>query len=93
MGIALSDDVKALVRGANFAHLATLMTDGSPLAVAALCRTSPAIGLASLALSVPMWAATITSKETAAATRSTAAWVRTISLEAVPAYTTCPAPP
>jgi PPOX class probable F420-dependent enzyme len=30
MGIALSDDVKALVRGANFAHLATLMTDGSP---------------------------------------------------------------
>jgi PPOX class probable F420-dependent enzyme len=30
MGIALSDDVKALVRGANFAHLATLMSDGSP---------------------------------------------------------------
>jgi PPOX class probable F420-dependent enzyme len=30
MGIALSDDVKTLVRGANFAHLATLMTDGSP---------------------------------------------------------------
>ena len=30
MGIALSDDVKALVRGANVAHLATLMTDGSP---------------------------------------------------------------
>jgi len=29
-GIALSDDVKALVRGANFAHLATLMPDGSP---------------------------------------------------------------
>ena len=26
----LSDDVKALVRGANFAHLATLMPDGSP---------------------------------------------------------------
>lgn len=32
MGIALSDDVKALVRGANFAHLATLMPDGSPQA-------------------------------------------------------------
>ncbi len=30
MGIALSDDVKALVRDANFAHLATLMLDGSP---------------------------------------------------------------
>jgi PPOX class probable F420-dependent enzyme len=30
MGIALSDDVKALVRDANFAHLATLMPDGSP---------------------------------------------------------------
>ena len=29
-GIALSDDVKALVRGANFAHLSTLMPDGSP---------------------------------------------------------------
>jgi PPOX class probable F420-dependent enzyme len=29
-GIALSDDVKALVRGANFAHLATLMPEGSP---------------------------------------------------------------
>jgi PPOX class probable F420-dependent enzyme len=29
-GIALSDDVKVLVRGANFAHLATLMPDGSP---------------------------------------------------------------
>ncbi len=29
-GIALSDDVKALVRGANFAHLTTLMPDGSP---------------------------------------------------------------
>ena len=29
-GIELSDDVKALVRGANFAHLATLMPDGSP---------------------------------------------------------------
>ena len=26
----LSDDIKALVRGANFAHLATLMADGSP---------------------------------------------------------------
>jgi PPOX class probable F420-dependent enzyme len=30
MSLALSDDVKALVRGANFAHLATLMPDGSP---------------------------------------------------------------
>jgi len=30
MGIALSDDVKALIRGANFAHLSTLMSDGSP---------------------------------------------------------------
>jgi PPOX class probable F420-dependent enzyme len=26
----LSDDIKALVRGANFAHLATLMRDGAP---------------------------------------------------------------
>ena len=32
MGIPLSDDIKALVRGANFAHLATLMPDGSPQA-------------------------------------------------------------
>ena len=30
MGIPLSDDIKTLVRGANFAHLATLMPDGSP---------------------------------------------------------------
>src|SRR6059036_3691991 len=30
MSMALSDDVKALVRGANFAHLATLLPDGSP---------------------------------------------------------------
>jgi PPOX class probable F420-dependent enzyme len=30
MSLPLSDDVKALVRGANFAHLATLMSDGSP---------------------------------------------------------------
>ena len=30
MGIPLSDDVKALIRGANFAHLATLLPDGSP---------------------------------------------------------------
>jgi len=30
MPIPLSDDVKALIRGANFAHLATLMSDGSP---------------------------------------------------------------
>src|SRR5882724_3796038 len=32
MGIPLSDDVKALIRSANFAHLATLMPDGSPQA-------------------------------------------------------------
>ena len=25
-----SDEAKALIRGANFAHLATLMPDGSP---------------------------------------------------------------
>jgi PPOX class probable F420-dependent enzyme len=30
MGIALSDDVKTLVRDANFAHVATLMPDGAP---------------------------------------------------------------
>jgi PPOX class probable F420-dependent enzyme len=30
MAVALPDDVKTLVRGANFAHLATLMPDGSP---------------------------------------------------------------
>jgi len=30
MPLKLSDDIKALVRGANFAHLATLMRDGSP---------------------------------------------------------------
>ena len=30
MAIKLTDDVKALVRGANFGHLATLMPDGSP---------------------------------------------------------------
>jgi PPOX class probable F420-dependent enzyme len=30
MGIALSSDVKALVDGRNFAHLATIMPDGSP---------------------------------------------------------------
>jgi PPOX class probable F420-dependent enzyme len=30
MPLKLSDDLKALVRGANFAHLATLMSDGSP---------------------------------------------------------------
>lgn len=30
MPIALSDDVKQLVSGANFAHLASLMSDGSP---------------------------------------------------------------
>ena len=28
----MSDDVKTLIRGANFAHLATLMPDGSPQA-------------------------------------------------------------
>jgi PPOX class probable F420-dependent enzyme len=32
MGIPLSEDIKTLVRGANFAHLATLMPDGSPQA-------------------------------------------------------------
>jgi len=30
MATKLSDEIKALVRGANFAHLATLMPDGSP---------------------------------------------------------------
>jgi PPOX class probable F420-dependent enzyme len=30
MSMALSDDVKALIRGANFAHLSTLLPDGSP---------------------------------------------------------------
>jgi PPOX class probable F420-dependent enzyme len=30
MGIALSDEIKALLDRANFAHLATLMADGSP---------------------------------------------------------------
>jgi hypothetical protein len=30
MGIALSDDVKQLVDRPNFAHLATIMPDGSP---------------------------------------------------------------
>jgi PPOX class probable F420-dependent enzyme len=30
MALKLSDDIKALVGGANFAHLATLMADGSP---------------------------------------------------------------
>ncbi len=30
MAIALPDDVKQLLDGANFAHLATLMEDGSP---------------------------------------------------------------
>jgi len=28
----LSDEIKTLIRGANFAHFATLMTDGSPQA-------------------------------------------------------------
>ena len=32
MGIQLPDDVKTLIRGANFAHLSTLMADGSPQA-------------------------------------------------------------
>lgn len=32
MGIPLSDDIKTLIRGANFAHLSTLMPDGSPQA-------------------------------------------------------------
>jgi PPOX class probable F420-dependent enzyme len=30
MPVALSDDIKALVSGPNFAHLASLMSDGSP---------------------------------------------------------------
>ena len=30
MGIPLKDEIKALFRGANFAHLATVMADGSP---------------------------------------------------------------
>ena len=30
--MSLPDDVKALIRGANFAHLATVMPDGSPQA-------------------------------------------------------------
>ena len=30
MGIALADEIKALLDRANFAHLATLMADGSP---------------------------------------------------------------
>src|SRR5215470_13928812 len=30
MPIALSNEIKALVDGPNFAHLATLMSDGSP---------------------------------------------------------------
>jgi len=30
VGAALPDDVRALVRGANFAHLATLLPDGAP---------------------------------------------------------------
>lgn len=32
MGTPLADDVKSLIRGANFAHLSTLMPDGSPQA-------------------------------------------------------------
>lgn len=30
MGIALKEEIRALFRGANFAHLATVMPDGSP---------------------------------------------------------------
>ena len=30
MATKLSDEIKALVRGANFAHLATRMDDGAP---------------------------------------------------------------
>jgi len=33
MGLALSNELKALLDGANFAHLATLMPDGSPQSV------------------------------------------------------------
>ena len=32
MALPLSDDVKALIQGPNFAHLSTLMPDGSPQA-------------------------------------------------------------
>ena len=33
MGIALSDDVRRLIDGRNFAHIATVMSDGSPHSV------------------------------------------------------------
>jgi hypothetical protein len=33
MGLALSNEIKALLDGPNFAHLATLMPDGSPQSV------------------------------------------------------------
>jgi PPOX class probable F420-dependent enzyme len=33
VGIALSEDIKQLLDGANFVHLATLMPDGSPQSV------------------------------------------------------------
>jgi PPOX class probable F420-dependent enzyme len=33
MGIAIPDEVRALLDGSNFAHLATLMPDGSPQSV------------------------------------------------------------
>jgi PPOX class probable F420-dependent enzyme len=33
MALALSNEIKALLDGANFAHLATLMPDGSPQSV------------------------------------------------------------
>ena len=32
MGMPLKEEIKALFRGANFAHLATVMADGSPQA-------------------------------------------------------------
>jgi hypothetical protein len=33
MALALSNEIKALLDGPNFAHLATLMPDGSPQSV------------------------------------------------------------
>jgi PPOX class probable F420-dependent enzyme len=30
MGVPLSEEIRSLIRGANFAYLATLMADGSP---------------------------------------------------------------
>jgi Pyridoxamine 5'-phosphate oxidase len=44
---ALADDLKALVREANFAHLATLMRDGSP-------QVAPA---GSISMAISSWSA------------------------------------